>query len=88
MGHKTSGALSMNQRSAKVTSMLRQAEQDRVTSLLGDVRRGGITGERFCIEVTKLPMTDRTRLLDGLLRDYKDLNNFTPATSSGNKVAS
>ncbi len=74
----------MNRRSAKI----RNIKQDRVTTLLRDVRRGGITGESFCAEVSKLAMADRTRLLDGLLRNYKDLNNFTPATGSEDKVAS
>jgi hypothetical protein len=78
----------MNRRSAKVRSMPRRPEQDCVTTLLRDVRRGGITGERFCVEVSKLAMADRTRLLDSLLRDYKDLNNFTLATSSEDKAAS
>lgn len=78
----------MNRQPAKGRNIPRRAKQDRVTSLLRDVQRGGITGERFCVEVSKLAIADRTRLLDGLLRSYKDLNNFTPATGSEKKVAS
>jgi hypothetical protein len=65
-----------------------RSKQDRVTTLLRSVQGGGITGELFCNEVAKLDMADRTRLLDALLRDYKDLNNFTPVTDSESKMAS
>jgi hypothetical protein len=78
----------MTRRAAKVRHMPGRAGQDRVTTLLQRVQQGEITGERFCAEVTKLEMADRTRLLASLLREYKDLNNFTPATDSEDKVAS
>ena len=56
------------------------AKHDRVDQLLRDVRNGELTGSCFCVEVSKLEMPDRTRLLAALLRDFKDLNNFTPTT--------
>jgi hypothetical protein len=77
----------MNRRTKKITNMPARPE-DGVAALLRSVRQGGITGDEFCAEVAKLEMAARTRLLAGLLRDYKDLNNFTPATGSEEKVAS
>ena len=67
---------------AKVKNMPANPERDRVAELLEAVRNGSITGEYFCAEVSKLEMPDRTRVLDALLREYKDLNNFTPTTGS------
>jgi hypothetical protein len=70
--------------------MQAQAKDDRVADLLHSVQNGQINGPYFCAEVSKLGMPERTRLLAALLRDYKDLNNFTPATGSArfDKVAS
>jgi hypothetical protein len=68
----------MNGRS-KVASIT-DSKRDRVAELLDGMRHGQINGQYFCAEVSKLEMSDRTRLLSELLRDFKDLNNFTPAT--------
>ena len=77
-------------RRAKKTKMETQAKDDRVADLLHAVQNGQINGPYFCAEVSKLGMPERTRLLAALLRDYKDFNNFTPATGSDrfDKVAS
>jgi hypothetical protein len=78
----------MNRPPMKVKKISRRMGHDRVAALLRSVHRGEITGERFCAAVSDLDMADRTRLLAGLLRDYKDLNNFQATTGSKDKVAS
>jgi hypothetical protein len=78
----------MTRGKVKLRNMPAPAEQDRVVTLLEAVRQGAITGDRFCAEISQLEMAQRTRLLSGLLREYKDLNNFTPTTGSEDKVAS
>jgi hypothetical protein len=52
----------------------------KVYKLVGGVRKGKISGARFCTEVSRLDAPDRTQLLNEFLRAYRDVNNFTSVT--------
>jgi hypothetical protein len=54
---------------------------DQVSRLIEAVREGQISGDEFCAEVSRLNSPDRRRLLDALLREYKDVNNFNSNTA-------
>jgi hypothetical protein len=51
-----------------------------VAALINSVRSGTVNGGEFCAEVSKLNPFDRARVVQALLREYKDVNNFTPMT--------
>ena len=59
-----------------------------VATLLSSVRNGTVTGVEFCAELSRLNPADRARAVSVLLRDYKDLNNFTPATHTDTRAES
>ena len=58
----------------------RTASADNISELMLSVRKGEMGGSDFCAEVSRLDVSERVRLIDALLREYKDLNNFSPAT--------
>jgi hypothetical protein len=57
-----------------------------VDSLINLVRNGRVNGGEFCAEVSRLNPFERARVVQALLREYKDVNNFTPATGTDEGV--
>jgi hypothetical protein len=65
----------------KITKTNSAVGYDQVSHLIEAVREGQISGEEFCAEVSRLDSPSRRRLLDALLREYKDVNNFSANTA-------
>ena len=57
-----------------------------VAALISSVRNGRVNGCEFCAEVSRLNPFDRARVLQEFLREYKNVNNFTPTTGEDDGV--